>query len=92
MFFALTSKPTCSRTNLWARSVPFLCAAALLVTPAFAAETPQQLLAKADVKAAMDSIQSNEAHFVEEQIRVCEIASTFDSQSVQTIFCNWSQA
>jgi tripeptide aminopeptidase len=74
MSFALFSKPACWSAKLSARSVPFLCAA-LLITPAFAAETPQELLAKPDVKAAMESIRTNESHFVEEQIRICEIAA-----------------
>jgi acetylornithine deacetylase/succinyl-diaminopimelate desuccinylase-like protein len=54
---------------------------ALLVSPilfcssAIAAETPSQILAKSDVHQAMEAIKRNEPHFIEEQIRICEIAS-----------------
>ena len=34
-----------------------------------------QILARADVKAAMTAIQASDAHFVDEQVRLCEIAS-----------------
>ena len=39
------------------------------------AETPEQILARPAIQTVMQSIQTNEAHFVEEQIRLCEISS-----------------
>jgi tripeptide aminopeptidase len=58
----------------------FLSATLLLlcVVPcvgAKAAETPDKILAKPDVQAAMQAIKSNEPHFIDEQIRLCEISS-----------------
>ncbi len=41
-------------------------------TPAL---TPAQILARPDVQAAMQTIKSSEPHFVDEQIRLCEISS-----------------
>ena len=68
--------------------------AALLYVPVFKlnAQTPAEIITNSEVRATWKAIKTNEPHLTEEQIRVCEIASTFDSQSVQTIFCNWSQA
>jgi tripeptide aminopeptidase len=40
-----------------------------------AADTPSQVLAKPEVQAAMKAIKDNEPHFIEEQIRICEISS-----------------
>ena len=40
---------------------------------ALAADSPKQILARPDVQAAMKAIEANEAHFVDEQIRLCEI-------------------
>jgi hypothetical protein len=40
------------------------------------AQTPQQILAKPDVQSAMEAIHESEPHILEEQIRLCEIAST----------------
>lgn len=37
--------------------------------------TPVELLARPDVKAAMQSIQTNETHFIDEQVRICQIAA-----------------
>jgi tripeptide aminopeptidase len=39
------------------------------------ARTPQEILAMPAVQSAMQAIKTNEPHFVEEQIRICEIAS-----------------
>ncbi len=49
--------------------------AALPVGYARAAETPAQILTKADVQAAMQAIKVNEPHFIDEQVRLCEISS-----------------
>ena len=38
-------------------------------------ETPEQILAQPAVKAAMQAIQTNEPHFIDEQVRLCEISS-----------------
>ncbi len=40
-----------------------------------AAKTPAQILAQPDVQSAMKMIVANEPHFVDEQIRLCEISS-----------------
>jgi hypothetical protein len=68
--------------------------AALLYVPVFKlnAQMLAEIMTNSEVQATWQAIKINEPHLIEEQIRVCEIASTFDSQSVQTIFCNWSQA
>lgn len=54
-----------------------LCAlgVVVLLAPVLIAQTPQELLARPDVKAAMEEIRNSEAHFVDEQIAVCEIAA-----------------
>jgi len=39
------------------------------------AQTPAEILAQPAVKAAMESIKTHEPHFVDEQIRLCEIAA-----------------
>jgi acetylornithine deacetylase/succinyl-diaminopimelate desuccinylase-like protein len=53
---------------------PFaLVLAASLLPAALHAQTAAELLAKPDVKTAMASIRANESHFVDEQIRICEI-------------------
>lgn len=49
--------------------------ALLGVAPATLAQTPAEILAKPAVEAAMESIKTNEPHFVDEQIRLCEIAA-----------------
>jgi tripeptide aminopeptidase len=51
----------------------FLAAAA--IAPSVQAQTAEELLARPDVKAAMQAIRTNEPHFVDEQIRLCEIAA-----------------
>jgi hypothetical protein len=48
---------------------------ATLLSPLLTAQTPEELLARPDVKAAMQAIQANEPHFIDEQVRLCEIAS-----------------
>ena len=55
--------------------VLWLSLAAVPLTPARGAETPTQILARADVQSAMQAIKSNEPHFVDEQVRLCEISS-----------------
>jgi tripeptide aminopeptidase len=47
----------------------------LLMVPVLSAQTPAEILAKPEVQAAMEAIRTNEPHFVDEQIRVCEIAA-----------------
>ena len=39
------------------------------------AQTPAQILARPEVQTAMQTIKSNEPHFVDEQVRLCEISS-----------------
>ncbi len=48
---------------------------AMLCSSALAADTPAQILARADVQAAMQDVKANEPHFVDEQVRLCEISS-----------------
>lgn len=52
-------------------------AAALLlaVTSAPAQQTPAQILATPSVQAAMKVIEASEPHFIDEQVRLCEIAA-----------------
>jgi acetylornithine deacetylase/succinyl-diaminopimelate desuccinylase-like protein len=52
-----------------------LCAAvtAVFVVPSLRGQTPQEILAKPDVKLAMEAIQSSAPHFVDQQIGLCEI-------------------
>jgi tripeptide aminopeptidase len=50
---------------------------AILFIPALSlsAQTPAEILARSDVQSAMQDIKTNEPHFIEEQIRICEISS-----------------
>jgi acetylornithine deacetylase/succinyl-diaminopimelate desuccinylase-like protein len=43
------------------------------VTSSAAAQTPSEILAKPEVQRAMATIKESESHFVDEQIRLCEI-------------------
>jgi tripeptide aminopeptidase len=43
------------------------------VVAAQTASTPAQILARPDVQMAMQDIKSTDAHFVDEQIRLCEV-------------------
>ncbi len=54
-----------------------LCLTALASTPALAQskKTAEQFLADPAVKAAMQSIQTNEPHFIDEEARITEIAA-----------------
>lgn len=45
------------------------------VAPVSHAQSAEALLADTDVKAAMAAIRTNEPHFIDEQVRICEIAS-----------------
>lgn len=55
------------------------CAALLLLSPALVsravAQSAAELLVRGDVKTAMDSLQASDAHYVDEQVRVCQIAA-----------------
>jgi tripeptide aminopeptidase len=42
---------------------------------AMAEDSPSQILIKPEVQTAMKAIKANEPHFIEEQIRICEISS-----------------
>jgi len=60
------------------RNAALVAAAAIgsfLLPSLVRAQTPEEILAKPEVKAAMEAIRSNESHFVDEQIRICEIAA-----------------
>ncbi len=63
------------RAPLVVRLLCSLPALTMLTGMAHAAETPEQILAKPEVQAAMQAIQTNEPRFVEEQVRLCEISS-----------------
>ncbi|WP_213806678.1 M20/M25/M40 family metallo-hydrolase [Granulicella sp. dw_53] len=53
----------------------FLLLCAVHRVEAKVAATPDTILARSDVQAAMQAIKSNEPHFIDEQVRICEIAS-----------------
>lgn len=57
--------------------VRLLCATSLLLlaSPLAYSQTASEILARPDVQAAMQDIQANESHFVDEQVRICEIAA-----------------
>jgi tripeptide aminopeptidase len=57
--------------------VTIACVTALLFGPALrlSAQTPEQILARPDVQSAMQAIKANEPHFIDEQVRICEISS-----------------
>jgi tripeptide aminopeptidase len=57
--------------------VTIACTAALLFgpVPQLSAQTPSQILARPDVQSAMQAIKANEPHFIDEQVRICEISS-----------------
>jgi tripeptide aminopeptidase len=59
------------------RAVAVASVAAFLFGPALRmpAQTPAEILARPDVQSAMQAIKTNEPHFIEEQIRICEISS-----------------
>src|ERR1700733_12248034 len=67
---------TSSRLYLF-HAVTIACVTALLFGPALrlSAQTPEQILARPDVQSAMQAIKANEPHFIDEQVRLCEIAS-----------------
>jgi tripeptide aminopeptidase len=48
---------------------------AILLTPLASAESAAEILAKPDVHLAMQTLHSTEAHFVDEQVELCEIAA-----------------
>ncbi len=50
--------------------------ALLFVLPLrLSAQTPAEILARPEVQSAMQAIKTNEPHFIEEQVRICEISS-----------------
>jgi tripeptide aminopeptidase len=63
--------------RLYFSRVTIACTAALLLGPALrlSAQTPAQILARPDVQSAMQAIKTNEPHFIDEQVRICEISS-----------------
>jgi acetylornithine deacetylase/succinyl-diaminopimelate desuccinylase-like protein len=80
--FKVSLKATCLNLRrawhcLSPRSASFFCAAvvAAFLAPSLFGQTPQEILAKPDVKLAMETIRTTEAHYVDEQIGLCEIAS-----------------
>jgi acetylornithine deacetylase/succinyl-diaminopimelate desuccinylase-like protein len=58
-------------------AVLLVCAVipAAMQSPLLRAQTAEQILAQPEVKTAMEAIRTNEPHFIEEQIRICEIAA-----------------
>src|SRR5271170_174045 len=64
-----------SRLNL--SKVTVACVAALLSGSSLRlfAQTPAAILARSDVQSAMQAIKTNEPHFIDEQVRICEISS-----------------
>jgi tripeptide aminopeptidase len=63
--------------RLYFSKVTIACTAALLFgpVPRLFAQTPSQILARPDVQSAMQAIKTNEPHFIDEQVRICEISS-----------------
>src|SRR3978361_2217736 len=62
------------------RKLSVVCAgmAMLLAMPlsmAIAQKTPEEILKAPGVQAAMLAIKTNEPHFIDEQVRLCEISS-----------------
>lgn len=53
----------------------FFLAALLGTASILQAQSADALLAEPDVKAALDAIRTNEPHFIDEQVRICQIAS-----------------
>ena len=51
------------------RAIPLLVLSAILV----GAQDPAHLMQTPEVKAALDAAKRNESHFIDEQIRICEI-------------------
>jgi tripeptide aminopeptidase len=51
------------------RAIPLLAASITVVT----AQDPAHLMQTSEVKAAIDAAKRNESHFIDEQIRICEI-------------------
>jgi tripeptide aminopeptidase len=55
------------------RKLTLILAALICLTPLCAAQTAKEILAEPRVQAAMQAIQANEPHFIEEEIRLTEI-------------------
>jgi tripeptide aminopeptidase len=79
---AVSLKITClSLKRAWHSLSPriacfsFAAVALVFLVPALTAQTAEDILAKPEVKTAMEAIRANESHFVDEQIRLCEIAA-----------------
>ncbi len=64
-------------SRLYFSKVAIACVGALLFGSALrlVAQTPAQILARPDVQSAMQAIKTNEPHFIDEQVRICEISS-----------------
>jgi tripeptide aminopeptidase len=45
------------------------------ISPAVFSQTPSAILARPDVAGAMQAIETNQPHFIDEQVRICEIAA-----------------
>lgn len=78
--FSLTQSFRSSRlcAPLSAVSRAALCVGAFFaaaLSPAALAQTADEILARPEVRAAMEAIRANEPHFVDEQIRICQIAA-----------------
>jgi len=72
----LVEPPAARRLRLPLTRALIAAAALGLACPsAFAADAPSQILVRPEVQAAMVAIKANEPHFIEEQVRLCEIAS-----------------
>jgi tripeptide aminopeptidase len=56
-------------------SLSIVTVAMLVLVSQLAAQTAEEILARPDVKTAMEAIRANEPHFIDEQIRVCQIAA-----------------
>jgi tripeptide aminopeptidase len=79
---AVSLKITClSLQRAWHSLSPriacfsFATVTLVFLVPALTAQTPEDILARPEVKTAMEAIHANEPHFVDEQIHLCEIAA-----------------
>jgi acetylornithine deacetylase/succinyl-diaminopimelate desuccinylase-like protein len=71
------SFPTAPFFQSFTRAALLVSVAGLFFVPVarLHAQTPSAILARPEVQSAMRAIEANEPHFIEEQIRICEIAS-----------------
>src|ERR1700743_1576614 len=77
MFTAVVANLFSSVRLCFSETAAMASVAVMVLVPAGAlsAQTPAEIMAKPEVQAALQAIKTNEPHFIEEQIRICEIAA-----------------